>query len=93
MADDEEIGKAKDEPEDIYKEDERDSLTEDEGSIKPWEEGFMEGASGDGQDAKCANCGNALMRENLVEKEINSERRWFCSDNCVRNYEKHHNSE
>ena len=74
---------------DVYSEEGRDSLEENE-EIETWEEGFMEGADMDGQKAKCANCGKIVINENAVEKEIDGEDLFFCSEKCVEKYEKKH---
>jgi len=73
--------------EDVYSEEGRENLVED-GEISPAEEGFMEGAEMDGQDAKCSNCGAALFNDKVVEKEENGEVRKFCCNNCVEEFEK-----
>jgi len=91
--DEEEIGtpgKGENEAEDVYEEEELDELTEEEDSIEPWEEGFMKGAKDDGQLGKCGNCGKPLVRGKTVEKEYEEENKWFCSEKCVEEYDKHH---
>lgn len=72
--------------EDIYSEEGRESLVEDD-EITPAEEGFMEGAHDDGQGAKCRKCGKPLL-DDFVETEINGEICRFCSDNCLKKFEK-----
>jgi len=72
--------------EDIYSEEGRESLVEDD-EITPTEEGFMEGAHDDGQGAKCRKCGKPLL-DDFVEKEINGEIYRFCSDHCLIKFEK-----
>ncbi|HZX44147.1 MAG TPA: hypothetical protein VFF28_00535 [Candidatus Nanoarchaeia archaeon] len=66
-----------DKDEDIYNAQERDELMEDD-HISPVEQGFMEGATEDGQGAKCRYCGSVLM-DNFVEQRIDSEIYRFCS--------------
>ena len=59
--------------EDIEKKEGREKLEEDD-EIDPWEEGFMDGASGPGQLAKDALTGEPLMGiEDVIEVEINGE--------------------
>ena len=70
---------------DVYSEPGREVLEEDD-ELKPWEEGFMKGASGPGQQGKCAKCGKALLDNSTVEKEIDGELKWFCSDDCLAKY-------
>lgn len=72
--------------EDVYSDEGRADLVEDD-EITPEEEGFMEGAEYDGQQAKCANCGKMLGKENTVEKQIEGEVKWFCSEHCVEKFE------
>lgn len=81
---DEEVG-----GEEIYSDKGREKMLEDD-EIEPWEEGFMEGAEGGGEKAKCANCGKVLEQDsmNIIEKEIDNELKWFCSEDCVEKYEK-----
>ena len=38
----------------------------------------------------CANCGKIVINENAVEKEIDGEDLFFCSEKCVEKYEKKH---
>src|SRR3989338_7682784 len=55
---------------DIYDEEGRD-VREEQDEIEPWEEGFMEGASGPGQLAKDALTGEPLMdSDDVFEAEI-----------------------
>lgn len=75
---------------DVYTEEGREKLVED-GELSPEESGFMEGAEGDGQQGKCQNCGKALLNaEETVEKEINGEDKFFCSNECLEEFEKKH---
>jgi hypothetical protein len=75
--------------EDVYTEEGRENLVEDD-EISTAEEGFMEGADDLGQQGKCANCGAMLDMENTVEKEVDGDIHWFCSDRCLEQYEKKH---
>ena len=74
---------------DVYSDEGRDDLEEND-ELDAWEEGFMEGAEGAGQQGKCANCGKALLDDSTVEKEVDGELRWFCSDTCLDEYEQKH---
>jgi hypothetical protein len=63
---------------DVYEPEKREDLVEDD-EISAEEEGFLEGAEGLGQDAKCRKCGKLLMEANeVVEKEIKGEVIKFC---------------
>ena len=71
---------------DIYSEEGREELMEDD-EISPDEEGFMEGASGLGQGAKCRNCGKILKDyKDVYEQEIKGELCLFCSKACSEKY-------
>lgn len=73
--------------EDIYDEDDREELLDDD-EIEPWEEGFMLGAEGGGQDAKCRTCGKVLKGpEDIIEKKIKGHILRFCSDLCADAFE------
>ena len=67
---------------DVYTEEGREELTEDDDEMAPWEEGFAEGATGRGQKAKCAACGKILSQDEnkIVEREYRGETQWFCSE-------------
>lgn len=71
---------------DIYSEEGREELV-DSGEISAAEEGFMEGAEGDGQGAKCRKCGKVLM-DDFIEKKIGDGIGRFCSDECADKYTK-----
>ncbi len=67
-------------PEDPDVEEGREALV-DEDAIEPWEAGFSEGASDEGQHAKDALTGEPLMGvENVVEAEINGKTYRFVSE-------------
>ena len=70
---------------DVYSEEGREDLV-DSDEITPEEEGFMEGAEGDGQKAKCRKCGKPLV-DDVVEREVNGETCRFCSDTCATKFE------
>lgn len=76
--------------EEVYESDQREKLVEDD-EMSPEEQGFMEGAEELGQKGKCANCGKALLSDDeVIEKEIDDEDKYFCSDECVEKYEEKH---
>jgi len=73
--------------EDPYSKEGREKLVED-GEMKDWEQGFAEGAEGGGRDAKCRYCGKIIVeKEGIVEKEIEGELCFFCSNEHVEKYE------
>ncbi len=71
----------------VYDREGREKLIENS-EIEDWEEGFMEGAEDDGEQGKCANCGKALLEENVVETELEDKVVWFCSEECLERYKK-----
>jgi hypothetical protein len=75
--------------EEIYSEAGREKLRED-GEIKDWEEGFMEGAEGRGEQNCCSECGKNLgeNKDNVIEREFDGEIKWFCSEEHAENYAK-----
>lgn len=71
----------------VYTAEGREELVAD-GEMSPEEEGFMEGAEGDGEDAKCAHCGAILMdAEHTFEREIDGKIHRFCSEHHAEEYE------
>ncbi|MEM4264070.1 MAG: hypothetical protein QW666_04240 [Candidatus Woesearchaeota archaeon] len=70
--------------EDVYTEEGREDLVEDD-EIEPWEEGFAEGAADKGEYGDCAHCGKPLRQEEekVIEKEISHKIYQFCSDKCA----------
>lgn len=70
--------------EDVYTEGGREKLSEDD-EVDAWEEGFMEGAEGRGELAKCAHCGKVLSqsKRKIIEREIDDELYLFCSPECA----------
>jgi len=85
MVDDEET----EEP-DVYESEGRENLVEDD-EMSAEEEGFLQGAEGLGQDAKCRKCGKILMEaDDVIEKEIKGEVLRFCSEECEQQYEEEH---
>ena len=75
--------------EDVYSDEGREDLVEN-GEISAIEQGFMEGAEMDGQQAKCASCGHLLTPGNTIEKQIEGDTKWFCSDHCAEKFIKEH---
>jgi len=70
---------------DIYTEEGREELEEDEGEIAPWEEGFAKGAEGT-EGGHCAHCHKPLgdREEGVIERKIKGEETlFFCSDKCA----------
>ena len=69
-----------DEDEDIYTEEGRKKLEEDD-EIAPWEEGVMEGASGIGQLGKDAFSGKAITdADEVIEMELDGKLYRFVSE-------------
>ncbi|MBW2968589.1 hypothetical protein KY304_02505 [Candidatus Woesearchaeota archaeon] len=62
----------------------REELSEND-EISPAEEAFAEGAEDKGELGTCAHCGKPLDQDksNVVEREINNEKVWFCCDECA----------
>jgi len=62
----------------------REELMEND-EISPEEEAFSEGAEDNGELGVCAHCGKPLSqnKEEVVEKEIDGEKVWFCCDECA----------
>ena len=81
----EKIAKGKME-EDVYSEEGREELEEDD-EISPDEEGFMKGYEEGVKMAKCAKCGRVLGQK-FMEKEIKNEIYRFCSDKCAERFKK-----
>ena len=75
---------AGDQEADVYTEEGRDELTEDEGEMAPWEEGFSEGAEAY-EGAHCAHCHKPIgdREENVFEREVKGETLLFCSEKCA----------
>lgn len=74
--------------EDIYKKEEREEQLEGD-EITPEEQEFMEGEEEDAELGDCSNCGKALanFKESAVSKEINKNRLWFCSKDCLQQFD------
>jgi hypothetical protein len=72
--------------EDIYSEEGREELVDDD-EISPTEEGFMEGAHDGGQGAKCRRCGK-ILDDDFIERKFGDNILRFCSDECVEKYAK-----
>ena len=69
---------------DIYTEEGREAEVDND-EISPGEEGFMEGAEGDGQGAKCRKCGKVLD-DDFIERKADDEIFRFCSEGCSEKY-------
>lgn len=75
---------------DVYSEEGRKELVSG-GEIEEWEQGFSEGAEGRGGQANCAHCGKLLgQRDKVVERKINNELHFFCSESCAEKHGKKH---
>jgi len=74
---------------DVYTEEAREEMI-DEDAIEPWEEAFMEGAEGRGQQTSCRYCGKALSddKSEIVERKIGEHDLWFCCDDCAEKFMK-----
>ena len=68
----------------VYSEQGREELVEEDG-MNTAEEGFSQGAEDGGDLGTCATCDKVLgdRDANIVEKEINNEKVFFCSDECA----------
>ena len=75
--------------EEVYTEEGREKLAEDD-EVEPFEQGFMEGAEGRGEQNCCAECGKLLGEEEkeIIEREFDGELKWFCSEEHAQNYAK-----
>jgi len=70
---------------DIYSDEVRESMVED-GEMSAAEEGFLQGASGGGQGAKCRKCGKILDDDFIERRDDDNEICRFCSDECSEKY-------
>ncbi len=72
---------------DVYTEEGTEKL-ESRDAISPAEEGFMQGETDEGKKAKCATCGKTLdFVEDVIERELDEKKQFFCSQECADNYE------
>ncbi|MBI2140032.1 hypothetical protein HYU14_03850 [Candidatus Woesearchaeota archaeon] len=71
--------------ESVESEEGRESALEDD-EISPEEEGFLEGAEGDGQGAKCRTCGKVLIGDDFIERKVDGELFRFCCEECSESY-------
>ena len=69
---------------DIYDENERDEMVEDD-EISPIEDAFMAGEEDRGELSECSYCGKMIgtNKSEVVEKVIDGKRHWFCSVECA----------
>ena len=74
---------------DVYTEEGREELI-GEREIEDWEEGFMEGAEGLGKKGHCANCKEMILEKEEIEAEIDGEKYLFCSEKCLEEFKKKH---
>ncbi len=70
---------------DMESEEAREELV-DSGALSPGEEGFLQGASGGGQGAKCRKCGKVLDDDFIERRDDENEICRFCSDECSEKY-------
>ena len=73
--------------EDVYTEEGREELVEDD-EITEIEQGFAEGYEKGEMNVKCQNCGKLLTNENPIEREIRGDTYYFCSITCAEQYVK-----
>ena len=76
------------EDKDIYGEEGREELIEDEDEITNIEEGFMKGYDEEEKLSECCNCGKVLVKEEVVEEEFDGVVYRFCSPECASEFEK-----
>lgn len=74
-----------DRDEDIYSDEGREELMDEEDEITDIDEGFMQGYEQGEKAAVCANCGRVLD-EDFVEQEFHEEMYRFCSGDCANEY-------
>ncbi len=67
---------------DVYSEEGREELIDEEDEITDIDEGFMKGYEEGERVAECSNCKKALGKEIVVE-EFDDETFRFCSDDCA----------
>ena len=74
--------------EDIYTKEAREEQLEDD-EISAQEEGFVAGEEEELELGDCSNCGKSLSenKPNIVSKEINKNRLWFCCKDCMQQFE------
>jgi hypothetical protein len=82
-----------DKEEDIYSDEGREELIDEEDEITDVDEGFMKGYDEEEKTAECTNCGALLINENIVEEEIDDRMYRFCSSECATEYESKKNKE
>lgn len=70
--------------EDVYREEARGELVEDD-EISPEEEGFMEGYEHGEQMSKCARC-DRVLTDDFIEEKINGKVHRFCSESCAERF-------
>ncbi len=72
--------------EDIYSEEGREELIEDEDEITEVDEGFMKGYEEGAKMAVCSYC-HKVLREDIVEEDFDDETYRFCSEECASKFE------
>tara|TARA_Y100000031_G_C8015372_1_gene290023 strand:+ start:127 stop:396 length:270 start_codon:yes stop_codon:yes gene_type:complete len=74
--------------EDVYTEEGRANLIEDD-EIEDQEQAFAEGYENENLTI-CATCGD-LLKDDVVEKEVDDVTYRFCSEECANNFKKKEN--
>ncbi|MBW2988108.1 hypothetical protein DRJ48_00885 [Candidatus Woesearchaeota archaeon] len=75
---------------DIYSDNSRDELVEDD-EMSPEEEGFMKGFESDSKSVYCAQCKKIIIDpDDAIEGEIDGEIYLFCSEECYLKFQKSH---
>ena len=72
---------------DIYSDEGREELIDEEDEITDIDEGFMKGYDEEEKTAECQSCGALLINENIVEEEIGDQMYRFCSSECATEFE------
>ena len=78
---------------DIYSEESRNEMVEDD-EMTPEEEGFMEGFESGSRSVSCAHCKKLIIDpDDAIEVEIDNKVFLFCSDECYQSYKEEHKGE
>ena len=76
-----------DKEKDIYSEEGREELLEEEDEISDLDEGFMKGYDKGENMAVCSEC-STVLKQDIIEEEFDDEIYRFCSEKCASKYEK-----
>lgn len=74
------------EQDDVYSDEAIEEKLEDD-EIDELEEGFMKGYNQEEKVGECANCGQILTEEDIIEEEINGKSYQFCCEECASEFE------